>query len=172
MQLLLRLLVLLQVIAHASGLTAKLRPSKRPVLLNGRASSRVNCSVSVETDLSECKTCSNKDRSSFFIIQLHPEWAPLGVDRFLELVDLGFFHELRFFKVTDSLVQFGTDYKGRWCFQHICDVEFGDDTPTQTKLYFLRRSIPLLLGILFCIASCLLQTLLWSQIECERIQVG
>lgn len=43
-----------------------------------------------------------------FIIEVNREWAPLGADRFHELVSKGFYDECRFFRVVPNfMVQFG-----------------------------------------------------------------
>jgi peptidyl-prolyl cis-trans isomerase A (cyclophilin A) len=43
-----------------------------------------------------------------FVIEVNREWAPVGADRFHELVSKGFFDECRFFRVVpDFMVQFG-----------------------------------------------------------------
>ncbi len=42
------------------------------------------------------------------VLQVHRDWAPLGADRFYNLVRVGFFTDVRFFRVVDSFVaQFG-----------------------------------------------------------------
>jgi len=43
-----------------------------------------------------------------FVVEVHRDWAPQGVDRFYELVQSGFFNEARFFRVVPNfVVQFG-----------------------------------------------------------------
>ena len=49
--------------------------------------------------------------TDFFIVEVHPEWAPIGARRFLELVELGepqipapFYNEQRFFRVLDNFI--------------------------------------------------------------------
>ena len=43
-----------------------------------------------------------------FVIEVHREWAPLGADRFYELVKAGYYNEARFFRVVPKFVaQFG-----------------------------------------------------------------
>jgi peptidyl-prolyl cis-trans isomerase A (cyclophilin A) len=43
-----------------------------------------------------------------FFIEAHRDWAPNGVDRFYNLVKLGFFDDTRFFRaIRDFMVQFG-----------------------------------------------------------------
>jgi len=49
------------------------------------------------------------DKSSgFFILEVHPDWAPLGEARFKELLNQSFFNGIRFFRTVNNFVtQFG-----------------------------------------------------------------
>ena len=54
-----------------------------------------------------------------FVIEVHRDWAPLGADRFYNLVKNGFFDECRFFRVVANfMVQFGINgdpkVQGAW----------------------------------------------------------
>lgn len=50
----------------------------------------------------------NDDATGTFQIQLEPSWAPRGVQRFEELTDIGFWKDIRFFRVIPGfIVQFG-----------------------------------------------------------------
>ena len=43
-----------------------------------------------------------------FVIEVHRDWAPLGADRFYNLVKNGFYDDVRFFRVLDNfMAQFG-----------------------------------------------------------------
>jgi len=43
-----------------------------------------------------------------FTVRVHPDWAPLGVDRFKELVEAKFYDDTRFYRVLPKfVVQFG-----------------------------------------------------------------
>ena len=43
-----------------------------------------------------------------FVVEVHRDWAPVGADRFFNLVKNGFFDECRFFRVVPGfMVQFG-----------------------------------------------------------------
>ncbi|HYM22216.1 MAG TPA: peptidylprolyl isomerase, partial [Vicinamibacterales bacterium] len=39
-----------------------------------------------------------------FVVEVHRAWAPLGADRFYNLVKYGFYNDCRFFRVIDGLV--------------------------------------------------------------------
>ena len=43
------------------------------------------------------------------IIEVHKDWAPLGVQHFYELVNRGYYDGNRFFRVTHAYVQFGVN---------------------------------------------------------------
>lgn len=50
---------------------------------------------------------SAKERGTF-VMEVHPDWAPLGAARFKELVELDFFKGVRFFRVISGfMAQFG-----------------------------------------------------------------
>lgn len=41
------------------------------------------------------------------VIQVHRDWAPIGVDHFYSLIQTGFYDGVRFFRVTRNYAQFG-----------------------------------------------------------------
>jgi peptidyl-prolyl cis-trans isomerase A (cyclophilin A) len=43
-----------------------------------------------------------------FVVEVHRDWAPLGADRFYNLVDIGYYSDTRFFRAIDGfMVQWG-----------------------------------------------------------------
>ena len=69
-----------------------------------------------------------------FVVEVHRDWAPLGAERFEELVKDGFYDGARVFRVVPNFViQFGiaADPKmtSKW------NKPIKDDTPTQTNRY-------------------------------------
>ena len=42
-----------------------------------------------------------------FILEVHRDWAPIGADRFYNLVRAGFYDDSRFYRVTARFAQFG-----------------------------------------------------------------
>ncbi len=68
-----------------------------------------------------------------FVVEVHRDWAPIGAQRFFELVSSGFYDECRFFRVVpDFMVQFGINgdpaIQGRW------KKNIVDDPVTQSNL--------------------------------------
>lgn len=68
-----------------------------------------------------------------FVIEVHPDWAPLGAARFRELVENGYYNDCRFFRVIDGfMVQFGINgdpkVQSKWR-----DARIKDDKPTQSN---------------------------------------
>ena len=64
--------------------------------------------------LAGCSKQADSSRVKFetskgdIIVQVHKEWAPLGAERFIELVKSGFYDKARFFRVVAGfMVQFG-----------------------------------------------------------------
>jgi peptidyl-prolyl cis-trans isomerase A (cyclophilin A) len=53
-------------------------------------------------------TATEQPTSTFFIVEIKPEWAPLGAQRFLQLVESKFFDNCRFFRALPNfMAQFG-----------------------------------------------------------------
>jgi peptidyl-prolyl cis-trans isomerase A (cyclophilin A) len=64
--------------------------------------------IRVKFDVANLDGQPGPDHQSFFVIEVHEDWAPLGVQRFTELVRDGFFKGVRFFRVIDGfMAQFG-----------------------------------------------------------------
>lgn len=60
------------------------------------------------------------------VLELYPEWSPLGVQRVQELVEAGFYDECRFFRVVpDFMVQFGIngnpEMNAKWADKNLRD---------------------------------------------------
>lgn len=61
-----------------------------------------------------------------FVVEVHRDWAPIGADRFYNLVKNGFYNNTRFFRVISGfMVQFGINgdpaISSRWRNAHIND---------------------------------------------------
>jgi cyclophilin family peptidyl-prolyl cis-trans isomerase len=81
-----------------------------------------------------------------FVVQAHREWAPLGVDRFYNLVREGYYDETRFFRVIPGfMAQFGISgnpqVNAAWREAFIADepVKKGN---TRGRLSFAKRGVP------------------------------
>ncbi|HEY2468556.1 MAG TPA: peptidylprolyl isomerase [Terracidiphilus sp.] len=87
--------------AQAAHKTTASRPSAaaRPSLLRPAS---LTAKAPAEFKVSFSTTCGD------FIVQVHRDWAPLGADRFYNLVRNGFFTNASFFRVVPNFVaQFG-----------------------------------------------------------------
>src|SRR5258705_10915455 len=83
--------------------------------------------------------CSGSSRVKFetskgtFIVQINKEWAPIGAERFTELVKSGFYENARFFRVIPGfMVQFGIagdpNIQAKWR-----EASIADDPVTQSN---------------------------------------
>jgi cyclophilin family peptidyl-prolyl cis-trans isomerase len=67
-----------------------------------------------------------------FVVEVHPDWAPLGAKRFQELVQAGFYDGARFFRVVPNfVVQFGLASEPRMTKKW--DVAIKDDPVKRTN---------------------------------------
>jgi peptidyl-prolyl cis-trans isomerase A (cyclophilin A) len=81
-----------------------------------------------------------------FVVEAHRDWAPNGVDRFYNLVRLGFYDDTRFFRAVEGfMVQFGISgdpaVNTKWQ-----EAGFDDDAAKQSNkrafLSFAQKGIP------------------------------
>lgn len=80
-----------------------------------------------------------------FTIEVHRDWAPLGAERFYQLVKSGFYDECRFFRVVPNfMVQFGIN--GDPAKQREWDKEINDDPVKQSNqrgyVTFAKTGLP------------------------------
>jgi peptidyl-prolyl cis-trans isomerase A (cyclophilin A) len=76
-----------------------------------------------------------------FVVEVHRDWSPLGADRFYNLVKLGFFNDLAFFRVVKGfMVQFGIhgdpEIGRRWRSATIKDDPSGKKSNTRGMVTF------------------------------------
>jgi peptidyl-prolyl cis-trans isomerase A (cyclophilin A) len=81
-----------------------------------------------------------------FVVAVHRSWAPAGADRFYNLVKIGFFDDVRFFRaIAGFMVQFGINgdpkVSAKWR-----DAKIPDDPRTQSntrgRVTFAKSSMP------------------------------
>jgi peptidyl-prolyl cis-trans isomerase A (cyclophilin A) len=76
-----------------------------------------------------------------FVIEVHRDWAPLGADRFYNLVKLGYFNDIAFFRVVKGfMVQFGIHgdpaMNTKWKSARIQDDPTGKQSNTKGMVTF------------------------------------
>jgi peptidyl-prolyl cis-trans isomerase A (cyclophilin A) len=81
-----------------------------------------------------------------FVIEVHRDWAPVGADRFYNLVKLGFYDDTRFFRVVDNfMVQFGISgdpaVNAKWQESGIAD-EPGKQSNKRGFVTYAQRGTP------------------------------
>jgi peptidyl-prolyl cis-trans isomerase A (cyclophilin A) len=106
----------------AADSAAKAEPDVAPALLDpDSATAEAPAEYKVEVTTKKGK----------FVLAIHREWAPLGADRFYNLVKIGYYDDLAFFRVVDGfMVQFGMHANPKvtkaWK-----PARIADDPPTQ-----------------------------------------
>src|SRR5262245_54400907 len=78
-----------------------------------------------------------------FVLQVHKDWAPLGAERFYQLVQSGFFDKARFFRVINGfMAQFGINadpnQSALWQTQVIADDPVKESN-TKGRITFAMR---------------------------------
>ncbi|MGO9835575.1 MAG: peptidylprolyl isomerase [Polyangiaceae bacterium] len=81
-----------------------------------------------------------------FVVEVHKDWAPIGADRFYNLVKLGFYDDTRFFRVVDGfMVQFGISgdpaVNAKWQDSAIAD-ESGKQSNKKGFITYAQRNTP------------------------------
>lgn len=81
----------------------------------------------------EFSIARNGKHSGNFTVEVHPDWAPKGADRFKELVGAKFFDNVRFFRVVSGfMAQFGINgdptTQAKWK-----DANIADDPPKESN---------------------------------------
>jgi peptidyl-prolyl cis-trans isomerase A (cyclophilin A) len=80
------------------------------------------------------------------VIQLHRDWAPNGADRFFQLVEEGYYNDVRFFRVVPGfVVQFGmhgdSATNAKWAEQKLTDDPVKQSN-TRGKVTYAKCSMP------------------------------
>jgi len=83
-------------------------------------------------------------KTGTFLVEVHPDWAPHGAARFMEMVESDFFKGNRFFRVMDGFVaQFGIHGKpsvaAEWSAKTLLDDPSGAVTMTKGTLAFATK---------------------------------
>ena len=91
----------------AFGLTALLALAAPAVRADTSANAKLTPSAATATAPATYKVKMETTKGDF-VIEVHRDWSPLGADRFYNLVKLGYFTDIAFFRVVNGfMVQFG-----------------------------------------------------------------
>ncbi len=99
-----------------------------------------------ELEVSESYQVAFETTAGDFVIEVYPDWAPIGAERFRELVEAEFFDEARFFRVVPGfVVQFGLaadpDVTAEWRDKNLQDEPVGASNEAGT-ITFAQSSAP------------------------------
>ena len=104
-----RHLVLVSSILFAGGaLAAAQAPAPKRAPARASTSSRLMNPASLTAKAPETFRAKFDTSKGVFVVEVHRDWAPIGADRFYNLVNAGFYNNDRFFRVLSGfMVQFG-----------------------------------------------------------------
>jgi peptidyl-prolyl cis-trans isomerase A (cyclophilin A) len=92
-------------VALMSAQTAAPKPAPKPA---APAANRLLTPAALTTKAPETYKVKFDTSKGAFVVEVHRDWAPLGADRFYNLVRNGFYNNVRFFRVlTGFMAQFG-----------------------------------------------------------------
>jgi peptidyl-prolyl cis-trans isomerase A (cyclophilin A) len=108
-----------------SSLLAQAPPAKKAAPASGGAPSLMN-PASLRAKAPDVFKAEFTTTKGNFVVEVHRDWAPLGADRFYNLVRNGFFTDAGFFRVVPNfMVQFGLNanpaVNGAWQKANITD---------------------------------------------------
>ena len=121
--------------------TSRAASSAQPAVASARTSSEPTAAIPVNPALLDPSRATEQAPEVYnakfvtnrgeFTIEVHRDWAPVGADRFFNLVKLGYYDETRFFRIVDGfMVQWGIHgdpaVSARWR-----DARVGDDPVKQ-----------------------------------------
>lgn len=95
-------------IVLCSSLLAQAPPAKKAAPKSGGAAPSLMNPSSLKAKAPEVFKAEFTTTKGNFVVEVHRAWAPLGADRFYNLVRAGFFSDAAFFRVVPNfMVQFG-----------------------------------------------------------------